>query len=285
VVPDQRRVEEPDAAGSACSEAVRLELLAAVLETVDTGVVACDADGHLTLFNTAARRFHGLDHDPAVDSSRWAQHFDLYDADHGVRLRPQEVPLYRALVDGRVSGTVIRIAPPGSPPRYVRCHGQQLRDADGTVTGAVVAMTDVTEARHAATALLRQRELAASLVAASREAYVCTDERGQITTWNPAAEALLGITAQDAVGRDLVALAPAALSPAYRGWLRTYLRDGATHTDPVEDDLTLTHARGHDLPLRVTMWAQSTDAGWRCHAYLRQGVAAGVSGGPPGSGR
>ncbi len=265
-VPDQRRA---DAAAATDAETGRLGLLDAVLETVDLGIVACDADGHLTLFNTAARRFHGLDHDPDVEAGSWPRRFDLYDAEHTALLRPQEVPLYRALMDGRVSGTVITIAPPGSPPRRVRCDGQQLRAADGAVTGAVVAMTDVTEVRDAAAALARESELARSLVFASCDAYVSTDERGQVTAWNPAAEALLGVAAQDALGTEIVARAPAALSPAYRERLRAYLRDGGAHRVPREVDLTLTHAAGHDLLLRVTVWAQPTDAGWGAHAYLR----------------
>ena len=265
-VPDQRRARAPDAAGS---PAARLELLDAVLETVDVGIVACDADGHLTLFNTAARRFHGLDHDPSIEAGLWPQRFDLYDADHAARLRPQEVPLYRALVDGRVGGAVITIAPPGSPPRRVRCDGQQLRAADGTVTGAVVAMTDVTDAHHAAMVLDRQRELAASLAVASRDAYLSTDERGLITTWNPAAEALLGITAEDAVGTDLLALAPDTLSPAYRGRLRAFLRDGERHPEPTEVDLTFRHAGGQHLLLQATVWSRPTEAGRGFHAYLR----------------
>ncbi|UUZ48253.1 hypothetical protein LP420_36055 [Massilia sp. B-10] len=36
------------------------ELINAVLETIDVGVVACSAEGELTLFNRGAREFHGL---------------------------------------------------------------------------------------------------------------------------------------------------------------------------------------------------------------------------------
>lgn len=36
------------------------DFLGAVLESLEEGVVACDADGVLTLFNEATRRFHGL---------------------------------------------------------------------------------------------------------------------------------------------------------------------------------------------------------------------------------
>ncbi len=64
----ERRVEE------------RTELLDAILATVDVGVVACAANGELTMFNRAAREFHGLPPE-AIDPALWAQHYDLFEAD------------------------------------------------------------------------------------------------------------------------------------------------------------------------------------------------------------
>jgi hypothetical protein len=44
-------------------------LTAAVLDTI--GIVACDADGRLTLANRAARELHGIPEDPTVDLTDW----------------------------------------------------------------------------------------------------------------------------------------------------------------------------------------------------------------------
>ncbi|MBA4094677.1 MAG: hypothetical protein C0489_11395, partial [Candidatus Accumulibacter sp.] len=56
------------------------ELLDAVLESIDVGVVACDAIGNLTLFNRSARDFHGRDL-KAVAPSEWSQYYSLHHAD------------------------------------------------------------------------------------------------------------------------------------------------------------------------------------------------------------
>jgi diguanylate cyclase (GGDEF)-like protein/PAS domain S-box-containing protein len=131
----------------------------AVLETIDVGVVACDAAGHLTLFNDASRAWHGLNIADGgahtLDPTRFPERFDLFDV-HGRHLSPGSVPLVRALRDGSVHGQEIVISPKGLPATRAVCSGRAMVTVEGRVLGAVVAMTDVTEA-HA-----RTRELEAS---------------------------------------------------------------------------------------------------------------------------
>ena len=67
------------------------EFLRVLLDTLDEGIVACDSEGRMTIFNPAARRLHGLD--DAVEpigrlpSSRMLRHPD------GTPVRPEENPL------------------------------------------------------------------------------------------------------------------------------------------------------------------------------------------------
>lgn len=99
------------------------ELVHAVLETIDVGIVACDAAGHLVLFNEAARRFHGGPSDPSVPVERWASRFDLYRPDGVTPLPTAELPLLRALTEGTVRDVELVIAPVGLPAVTVRCSG------------------------------------------------------------------------------------------------------------------------------------------------------------------
>ena len=57
--------------------------------------MACDADGILTLFNPATRRFDGLPVEP-LPADQWPQHFDLYMPDGTTLMKKEDVPLYRA---------------------------------------------------------------------------------------------------------------------------------------------------------------------------------------------
>ena len=117
-----------------------------LLDTLDEGIVACDAEGRMTIFNPAARRLHGLDDDVEpigrIPSSRMLLHAD------GTPMEPEENPLLRAMSGERLRNAEIVLAPPGGEQRKVSVNGQALVDEDGWKLGAVVAMHDVTEQKR-----------------------------------------------------------------------------------------------------------------------------------------
>ena len=139
------------------------EFLAAILENVQAGIVACDADGRLTLFNDAAKRFHGLAPDAGLDPVAWADTYALRRGD-GSPLPVDEIPLRRAFRGEQVEGAEMQIAPEGLPTRHLLASGRQLRAEDGRTLGAVVVMHDVTdriraeEAKQEATVAARTAE-------------------------------------------------------------------------------------------------------------------------------
>ena len=120
------------------------ELLDAVLESIDIGVVACDSVGNLTVFNRAARTWHGLDL-MSIAPSEWPNYYSLYHEDGRTPLRMNEVPLVQALQGKAVRDQAMAIVRPGQAPRLVLNSGRLLRGAGGRALGAVVAMKDITE--------------------------------------------------------------------------------------------------------------------------------------------
>ncbi|RSZ56275.1 PAS domain S-box protein [Massilia atriviolacea] len=120
------------------------QLLDTVLETLDVGVVACSADGELTLFNRAAREFHGLP-PQALPSGDWAAHYSLYSADGAHLMDQSEVPLLRALHGETIRDCAMQIAPIDRARRYVLASGRRMIGPNGEAMGAVVAMKDITE--------------------------------------------------------------------------------------------------------------------------------------------
>jgi PAS domain S-box-containing protein len=124
------------------------QFLEALLENLSDGIVACDANGTLTLFNAASQRFHGLPAEP-LPAERWAEHYDLYDADHATPLRQEDIPLFRALKGEQVRGTKMRIVPKQGKARILISNGAPILHPDGHQLGAVVAMRDITEQEQA----------------------------------------------------------------------------------------------------------------------------------------
>ncbi len=134
-----------------------------LLETIDVAVVAADQAGRVTLFNRAAREWHGMDADPDIALDDLSGRYQLFETDGTTPLRPDRIPLLRALHDGAVKDAEIVIKRPGREPMQVSTSGRALTGPSGTPQGAVVAMHDVTSARAQQRAIeSARRELAAA---------------------------------------------------------------------------------------------------------------------------
>ncbi len=120
--------------------------LKALLESLETGIVACDATGALTLFNRATREMHGLPEEP-LPPERWANHYGLFQADGRTPMAKEEIPLYRALHGENLRNVEMVVVPKGAEPRRILASARPIVDAGGRRLGAVAAMHDVTEQR------------------------------------------------------------------------------------------------------------------------------------------
>lgn len=141
------------------------KFLEAVLQTIDAGVVACDGDGNLSLFNRATTEFHGLPF-KELSSSEWAKHYDLFLADGKTPMETKDIPLFRALNGEKIKDVEMVIAPKNGPARFINASGSLLVDSDGDRLGAVVAMHDITELKRAESNL---RDYNVALQAANQE--------------------------------------------------------------------------------------------------------------------
>ncbi len=219
------------------AHAAQNALLEGVLDTVAVAVVACDANGHLTLFNRAAREFHGTDADPTIDPEGWAATFDLYDSDGTTLLAPERIPLVVALHGERVVDQIIVIAPHDLPTRTVRVDGRRMLAPDGRVLGAVVAQTDITRLQAS------EREFRDVFVSGpTPSARLAAD--GTVEQANPALRRLLSRPSHALVGRPFHML----VSDEDQAPLGALLR--GEHVGPVE--IKMLRAAGRPLWCEVS---------------------------------
>lgn len=132
------------------------QFLQALLENLSDGIVACDADGILTLFNQATQEFHGVPWE-AIAADAWGDYYDLYQADGKTPLTREEIPLFRALQGELVRDVEMAIAPKNGTMRQVLVNGDSIITPEGEKLGAVVAMRDISD-RKAAEAAIAERE-------------------------------------------------------------------------------------------------------------------------------
>ena len=173
----------------------REALTKVLVDGVEVGLVACDAQGHLTTSNAAAQLWHGIDADGMPDPAGLAAYDDLYKADGATALPTEQIPLLVALRTGSIIDAEIVIAPKGRPATRVLCNGQALRDTHGTVIGAVVAMHDITALRAGEHTLREQATLHDAILAASPDLIFLLDPVGNRLVWSSGTLAeMLGYT-------------------------------------------------------------------------------------------
>ena len=173
--------------------------LSAVIDNIGEAIVICDAEGRIARFNETARRLHGLPEQP-IPPEQWTRYYDLYHEDGATPLPKEEIPLFRALQGERVLNAEIVVAPIHSRPYCLVCNGQALTDETGKITGAVVAMHDITERKHMEHKLRRERDLSQRYLDTTQTMMLALNEEGRITMINRSGRELLGYAEEEILG-------------------------------------------------------------------------------------
>ena len=124
-----------------------LDFLRTLLDSIEEGVMACDADGRLTLLNRAMHAVVPSGEGAPVEA--WVDRFDVRDPGTGDPLPLDRMPLVRALQGETVRGAEFMISDAAREWRTFTANARQLLAADGAVIGAVGVLHDVTSHRAA----------------------------------------------------------------------------------------------------------------------------------------
>jgi len=152
----------------------RREFVDAVLESMDTPVVACDAAGRYSYFNRASRLLLA-DSDQVRGGKAPPPRGALLLGAAGQRLPVADLPLARALRDGQVHDAEVVFVAPDGRRRTLVINGRALRAADGRVLGAVTAAHDITAQREREQSA-RTRALDLEAIAGASRAMVGSDD-------------------------------------------------------------------------------------------------------------
>lgn len=184
-------------------------ILDTVLDTIDVGIIACDAVGRLTLFNKATQLFHHLPR-ADIDPDQWSQHYKLLAPDGVTPLKMEEIPLYRALRGEIVQRQEFVIENALGQKRILLGSGQLLTSKQGEQLGAVVAMHDITEQKDYQNRLETNEKLLRSITdnIPALVSYIDHNQRYQYcnnqyqVVHGTCPKQLIGFTMEDFLGRE-----------------------------------------------------------------------------------
>lgn len=95
--------------------------------------------------------------------------------------------------------------------------------------------------------------LASAAVAAAGDAIVTTDSHGYITSWNRAAELLLGISAEQAIGQTLGLIIPEAFRARHAACFRAAMSSGHLAHGGQPARVEAVPPDGEVMPLAITL--------------------------------
>ncbi|WP_374354914.1 PAS domain S-box protein [Chitinimonas sp.] len=175
-----------------------------VLDTLYTFVGVLDLDGTLVSANRAPLDAAGICIDEVKGKAFWECHWWCYDS--------TVQALLRSAIDRCRNGEIVRFDVPvrmkGESIMWIDFMLAPLRDDDGVVTQLIPSGIDISDRHAQEVALHASEERLRSIISSSDEAIITKSLDGIITSWNPAAERLLGYSDSEAIGRPITMLFP-----------------------------------------------------------------------------
>ncbi len=178
-------------------------ILQLILDSMSEGVIVCDADGELLLVNPSAERMLKLNEPLTRLAQVRAAHTHEQGVRSGLRVWHQH-PLARALSGQRVSNYELSLYDRNRGLSVTLNHSSApLLDAGGEIIGAVDVFRDVTDSHRAIQELQRAEEHFRLLVEGTTDyAIFMLDRDGQVVSWNPGAERILGFRKDEILGHS-----------------------------------------------------------------------------------
>jgi len=170
--------------------------LAAIVESSDDAIVGKDLNGVITSWNRGAERLFGYTAQEAlgqpitiiIPPDRVDEEPNILERiRRGERLDHYET--IRRCKDGTLRDISLTVSP--------------LTDRHGRIVGASKIARDITERKRASLALQRGLEFDKAVLSHMGEGLYTIDRNGQVTSMNPAAEKLLGWSAEELHGRRM----------------------------------------------------------------------------------
>lgn len=144
------------------------ELMNALFESLDDGIIVADTKGRIVFGNSAALRINDNINFPANPEERILHYVAANDGDD-FQMKVSDLPLQRAVIEGEVRGLEITLMTPLGRKKNLICNGRALFNMKGEKVGAVLVVHDQTRERTAEQHKLRLEKERTELIHMNEE--------------------------------------------------------------------------------------------------------------------
>ncbi len=191
----------------------------------------------------------------------------------------------------KVVGRTVRTLMPDTEPHWIATYGQVALTGQPTrfenysrelnkhfsisafcpAAGQFACLfEDVTARKEAERSIVEGEERVRAITDSAKDAIVMMDDRGLISFWNPAAEALFGYDGAEAIGADLHRLlAPRRFHAAFDRAFVHFQQNGQGRAIGATLELEARHKNRREIPIELSLAAVRRGHGWHTVAILR----------------
>ncbi|MEI6515458.1 MAG: chemotaxis protein CheB [bacterium] len=183
-------------------------VLRVAMDQSPVGIAIADApSGMLRYMNPAGLGIRGVDAKyllQEIDLTKYVSIGSLFDL-AGVPLKPDEVPLARAVSHGEASSLEFIVRNAKGEDRIVMANASPVRDEQGKVFAGIAVFQDVSDDRRREQLKRKEEglERLAVVVNDSNDAVTVQDLEGRILAWNPSAVRLYGWSEKEALAMNI----------------------------------------------------------------------------------
>ena len=152
--------------------------------------------------------------------------------------------------------------------RIVRWSGQRIINEGRP--GLVAVGMDVTDERETEARLRASEERFQAVSHTALDAIIISDSRGKVSYWNPAAERILGYSANEAIGRIIHEwLTPPRFREKAIAGMKEFAATGQGRVIGATLELAATRKDGAEIPIELSVSRMRLGADWNAVAMLR----------------
>jgi diguanylate cyclase (GGDEF)-like protein/PAS domain S-box-containing protein len=154
--------------------------------------------------------------------------------------------------------------------RMIDRYSAPVLGADGKYYGRIWFFRDVTERNLAKQVLMKSEAQFRAVTTAAQDAILMIDAEGLIVSWNPAAERILGFSAQDAIGRDAHELfVPSRYHADFRKGFASFRETGVGAVIGKKREVEALRKDGSEFPVELSVSAIRLNERWHAVGVLR----------------